>query len=123
MFSLAERNALLLLLLSGIGAYAIQNTMSSTGHPLLFSAYLTNFALAAVFFVFINRLRVNHADKLGFVFMIGSGAKFTLYFLLFNTHFRADGLMTTEEFTVFFVPYALSTFIETASLIRILNKE
>jgi hypothetical protein len=123
MFSLAERKALLALLGSGIGAYIIQNTLSARGHPLLLSAYLANFTLAAVFFVLIYRLRTNHADKLGFVFMIGSGAKFTFYFLLFNTHFRADGLMTTEEFTVFFVPYALSTFIETASLIRVLNKE
>jgi len=123
MFSLPERNALLVLLGSGIGAYAIQDTLSATGHPLLLSAYLANFTLAVVFFVLIYRLRTNHADKLGFVFMIGSGAKFTLYFLLFNAHFRADGLMTTGEFTVFFVPYALSTFIETASLIRVLNKE
>lgn len=123
MFSLAERKALLALLASGIGAYIIQNTLSARGHPLLLSAYLANFTLAAVFFVLIYRLRTNHADKLGFVFMIGSGAKVTFYFLFFNTYFRADGLMTTEEFTVFFVPYALSTFIETASLIWVLNKE
>lgn len=123
MFSVQERKTLLVLLSSGISAYLIQDTLSVTGHPLLFPAYLVNFTLAAGFFLLIYHLRTNHADKLGFVFMIGSGAKFTLYFLLFNTHFRADGLMTTEEFTVFFVPYALSTFIETTSLIRALNKE
>jgi hypothetical protein len=123
MFSVQERKTLLVLLSLGISAYLIQGTLSVTGHPLLCPAYLVNFTLAAGFFLLIYRLRTNHADKLGFVFMIGSGAKFTLYFLLFNTHFRADGLMTTEEFTVFFVPYALSTFIETTSLIRVLNKE
>ncbi|HCP40966.1 MAG TPA: hypothetical protein DIT65_04160 [Cryomorphaceae bacterium] len=123
MFSALERKSLLVLFGSGIAAYVIQNLLALTGHPLLFTAYLMNFILAAVFFLLILRLRTNHAEKLGFIFMIGSGVKFSLYFLIFNAHFRADGLITTEEFTVFFVPYALSTIIETASIIKALNQE
>lgn len=123
MFSSKERKALLVLLGAGIALCVFHYKLTTIAHTLLFWAYLMNFAVAAVFFLLIYRLRRNHAEKLGFVFMIGSGVKFTLYFLFFNPEFRADGLVTTQEFTLFFVPYALSTFIETASLIRLLNKE
>jgi uncharacterized membrane protein YwzB len=55
--------------------------------------------------------------------MAGTGLKFLTFFIVFYPSFRADGELTQAEFLLFFVPYALSTLVETVFLARILNRE
>jgi hypothetical protein len=123
MFHAQETKVLAILTVVGVISFAVQNALLAAAEAMLFQAYAMNFMVAALLFLLIYRLRVNHPDKLGFVFMLGSGIKFTLFFVFFNPSIQFDGVTSKAEFLSFFVPYALSTFIETTALIRLLNKE
>jgi len=123
MFQAQETKVLAVLTAVGVTSFVVQKVLLITAQVMLLQAYAMNFMVAALLFLLIYRLRVNHSDKLGFVFMLGSGIKFTLFFVFFNPTIQLDGVTTKAEFLSFFVPYALSTFIETTSLIRLLNKE
>ena len=89
----------------------------------LANSYLVNNALAALIFTLLFRWRQRHIEKLGFLFLAGTGLKFLTFFIVFYPVFRADGELTGEEFILFFVPYTLSTLVETVFLVRILNRE
>ena len=67
-------------------------------------------------------LKNRHVEKLGFVFLSGSGLKFLLFFLLIYPVFNADGHLSSMEFASFFIPYGLITIMETAALVRQLNR-
>lgn len=123
MFQAQETKVIAILTVVGVFSFSVQNALLSSAQVMLLQAYAMNFIVAALLFLLIYRLRVNHPDKLGFVFMLGSGIKFTLFFVFFNPSIQFDGVTTKAEFLSFFVPYALSTLIETTSLIRLLNKE
>lgn len=123
MFQAQETKVIAILTVVGVISFSVQNVLLSSAQVMLLQAYAMNFIVAALLFLLIYRLRVNHPDKLGFVFMLGSGIKFTLFFVFFNPSIQFDGVTTKAEFLSFFVPYALSTLVETTSLIRLLNKE
>lgn len=123
MFQAQETKVIAILTVVGVTSFSVQNALLSSAQVMLLQAYAMNFIVAALLFLLIYRLRVNHPDKLGFVFMLGSGIKFTLFFVFFNPSIQFDGVTTKAEFLSFFVPYALSTLIETTSLIRLLNRE
>jgi F0F1-type ATP synthase assembly protein I len=85
--------------------------------------YFVNNLLAATIFIFLLKLRKRHVEKLGFIFLAGSGIKFLAFFLFIYPVFHADGELTKSEFGVFFIPYATSTAVEIIHLARILNKD
>lgn len=102
--------------------FAIQSTLFNQDvFGVLGGSYLMNVLLAALIYTVIIRLRRRHAEKLGFVFLIGSGLKFLCFFIFLNPIFKADGDLSNLEFATFFVPYALTTAIETIALVRELN--
>lgn len=112
-----------LLVVALLGAF-VQSTV--TGRQIagpLVNSYIVNHTLAAVIFTFLFRWRQRHIEKLGFLFMAGTGLKFLTFFIVFYPSFRADGEFTQAEFLLFFIPYALSTLVETVFLARILNRE
>jgi len=112
-----------LLVVALLGAF-VQSTV--TGRQIagpLVNSYIVNHTLAAVIFTFLFRWRQRHIEKLGFLFMAGTGLKFLTFFIVFYPSFRADGELTQAEFLLFFIPYALSTLVETVFLARILNRE
>lgn len=123
MFQAQETKVLSILAAVGAASFLVQYSLLSAAKHMLVQAYAMNFLVAALFFLLIYRLRINHPEKLGFVFMLGSGIKFTLFFVFFNPAIQADSPTTSAEFLSFFVPYTLSTVIETTALIRLLNKE
>ena len=98
-------------------------TLSSDFSTVLFLSYGVNVVLAAVGYFTIYKLRLKHPDKLGFIFMGLSGIKFLVFFLLLQPLYSADGTMSTIEFGMFFIPYSVTTAIETVVLVRTLNKE
>jgi F0F1-type ATP synthase assembly protein I len=104
-------------------AMVIQSHLS--GMPIIGSlggTYILNSSTAAAIFLLIIRLRQKYSEQLGFVFLAGSGFKFLLFFLLIYPVFHADGALSREEFSTFFIPYSITTAIETIALARILNK-
>lgn len=85
-------------------------------------SYLMNSVLAGLIYGVIYRLRNKHSEKLGFIFLGGSGLKFAVFFLFLYPVFTADGEMSNREFAIFFVPYALTTTLETTALVKALNR-
>jgi hypothetical protein len=47
-----------------------------------------------------------------YAFLAGTAIKLTAYFVVFYPVFKADGKITKPEFFTFFLPYAVSLFIE-----------
>lgn len=84
--------------------------------------YLVNYILAVSITVVLYAVRVKQAHNLGFIYMGSSGLKFIVFFLVFNPMYKADGDISTLEFGLFFIPYAISLIIETVFLIRVMNK-
>lgn len=112
------------LLLSAVIALLLQSHLTELSVKGILSwAYVLNNLLAAVVFTVLYRLRKRHIDKLGFLFLAGTGLKFLAFFLFIYPTFHADGELSRNEFVIFFVPYALSTAVETTFLVRILNRE
>ena len=90
---------------------------------ILVKTYVLNHLLAAIVFTVLCRLRKKHIEKLGFIFLAGTGLKFLAFFLFVYPTFHADGSLDRNEFVLFFVPYAISTGVEVVFLARILNRE
>ena len=86
-------------------------------------AYGANYALAVVIFGIIFSLRKKYTHLLGFIFMGGSLLKFAVFFIFFNPIYKEDNIVETLESTSFLVPYLVCLFLETFTLIRVLNKE
>ena len=114
----------LTLLLSALIGWAIQRGYTDPSLAgTLGMSYAANNLLALSIFTLLYALRSKHTEKLGFLFLAGSGLRFLVFFLLFYPVFKADGMMTRSEFAVFFLPYGLSTAIETGFLVRVLNRQ
>ena len=91
-------------------------------HGILARCYVFNTVLAVLIYVVILRLKDRHSEKIGFVFLIGSGLKFLLFFLLLYPAFNADGELSSMEFASFFIPYTLTTVVENVVLVRQLRR-
>ena len=59
----------------------------------------------------------------GFVFLLGSGVKFLVYFLIFYPLFKQDGQLSRVEFFLFFIPYLISLVTETVALVKLLRSK
>ncbi|WP_420401474.1 DUF6168 family protein [Flagellimonas sp.] len=106
---------LLLLLLLSFGAHL--GILSLRNLPLfdnlIVLSYVVNAILAAVIFLLLYKFREKLKNQIGFLFMGGSLLKFVFFFLLFYPTYKSDGDMSGLEFAAFFVPYAISLFLET----------
>ena len=91
-------------------------------HGILACCYVFNTVLAVLIYVVILRLKDRHSEKIGFVFLMGSGLKFLLFFLLLYPAFNADGELSSMEFASFFIHYTLTTVVENAVLVRQLSR-
>jgi Fe2+ transport system protein B len=96
-------------------------------HPLfdnmIIPAYLANYILAIGIFLSLYLLRKKYSSVLGFIFMGGSFVKFIVFFIFFYPVYRADGSPNALETTAFLVPYLTSLFIETYTLVKLLQRE
>lgn len=89
---------------------------------MIISSYVINGVLAIAIFGFLYRYRNRFKDQLGFLFLGGSMLKFVVFFIVFYPVFKDDGIVSTLEFTSFFIPYALCLVLETFNLVKWLNK-
>lgn len=88
---------------------------------LIVRSYLVNLVLAFGIYVAMYKLKDTQPNNLGFIFMMGSLVKFGLFFIFFFPAYKADGEMTSLEFSSFFIPYATSLILETLTLSKLLN--
>jgi len=110
-------------LIAPVLAWLIQQELTPDElHEILARCYIFNSFSAALIHVVMIGLKKRHVEKLGFVFLSGSGLKFLLFFLLIYPVFNADGDLSSLEFASFFIPYSLMTVMETAVLVRQLNR-
>jgi len=85
-------------------------------------AYIVNTALAIGIVTLLFVLKEKYKSQLGFLFMVGSGLKFVVFFIVFYPIYKLDNEITRLEFLAFFTPYFLCLILETFSLSKLLNK-
>ncbi|MCW8980332.1 DUF6168 family protein [Altibacter sp.] len=86
-------------------------------------SYLINFALAAIILWLVKSNLNKKSSYTGFIFMLGSGIKFLVFFLFFYPYYQQDDTMGRVEFAAFFVPYALCLISEVYYLSKLLNNQ
>ncbi|MEZ4857307.1 MAG: hypothetical protein R2781_00680 [Flavobacteriaceae bacterium] len=91
-------------------------------HKIILSYWL-NFVLAAIVLVWVQRYMKEGSAQAGFIFLLGSGLKFLIFFLVFYPSYKANGVMETIEFVTFFTPYAVSLGLEVFFLSKQLNNQ
>ena len=91
--------------------------------PYLFLLYSLNFSIAIFVYWLVFILRNKQKESLGYYFLVGTLIKFLVFFIIILPVFKEDGVVTKPEFFSFFIPYVVSLFIETKSLISLLNLE
>ena len=85
-------------------------------------SYGINISLASLIFTVIYGLKKKYKDQLGFFFIAGSFVKFVFFFVFFYPSFKVDGVINTQEFASFFIPYVLCLIIETFFMAKVLKK-
>ncbi|AMC11241.1 hypothetical protein Lupro_08230 [Lutibacter profundi] len=86
-------------------------------------AYIVNVVLAIVIFIGLIKLKKDNEQILGFVFLIGSFLKFTIFFLYFYPIYKQDGNMSTLEATSFLTPYFACLTVEIFYLSKLLTSK
>lgn len=86
-------------------------------------AYSVNIILAIIIYTLFCKFKKMFKNQIGFVFIFGSFLKFILFFLLFNSSYKADGDISKLEFLAFFTPYSLCLIIEIFSMSKELNRD
>lgn len=102
-------------------SYFVHDYIVSSHHLLLL--YAVNFSIAVFVYWIVFLLRNSQKESLGFYFLIGTFLKFFIFFVFILPIFKEDNIVSKVEFFSFFTPYIISLFIETKSLITLLNKE
>lgn len=102
-------------------SYFVHDYIVSSNHLLLL--YTVNFSIAVFVYWIVFLLRNSQKESLGFYFLIGTFLKFFIFFVFILPIFKEDNIVSKVEFFSFFTPYIISLFIETKSLITLLNKK
>lgn len=84
-------------------------------------SYAVNLVLIIVVFGILYIFKNKYRSQLGFLFLIGSFLKFTVFFILFYPFFKEDNHLSKLEFASFFIPYVFGLILETFSLSKWLN--
>ena len=87
----------------------------------IISAYIVNVILAIVIYIGLIKLKKNNEQILGFIFLIGSFLKFSIFFLYFYPIYKQDGNMSTLEATSFLTPYFVCLTVEIFYLSKLLT--
>ena len=84
--------------------------------------YGFNLGLAVLIFWAVLATHKKNTMLVGIVFMGGSMLKFGAFFLFIFPDFKADGLVGSDELSLFFVPYLISLFLMTYAASRVLQR-
>ncbi|VAW26943.1 hypothetical protein MNBD_BACTEROID04-1572 [hydrothermal vent metagenome] len=84
---------------------------------------MVNVILAIVIYIGLIKLKKNNEQILGFVFLIGSFLKFSIFFLYFYPAYKQDGSMSALEATSFLTPYFVCLTVEIFYLSKLLTSK
>jgi len=112
----------LLIVVFGIHLLILYNVSKPLFGDKIILSYVINIVMAIFIFWFLDLMKTKYKEQLGFIFIFGSFLKFTVFFIVFNYAFKADGNISATEFASFFVPYVLCLIMETYYLSKWLNK-
>lgn len=87
----------------------------------LIQSYAMNTLLAIIALVLLERGIDKKKANLTILYLITVALKFSVYFIFFYPNFHADGILESQEFFMFFVPYALGLLLEIILLARSYN--
>ena len=85
-------------------------------------SYFGNFFFALCLLWALKKAFERMSHVVAWIYLLASGLKFTLFFLLLLPLFKADGVLSVAERFSFFIPYFTALILETAILIDRLNK-
>ena len=100
-------------------SYFIHDYLVSFDHLILL--YALNLSVACFVYWLVFLLRDKQKEYLGFYFLAGTLIKFIVFFKIVLPIFKENNIVSKTEFLSFFIPYLLSLFVETKSLISLLN--
>ena len=112
-----------LLLVFGIHITILHLLESPLFENRIIISYVLNYVLAALLLFLIQSNFNKQSANTAFIFMLGSGIKFVIFFILFYPIYQEDGVMQKAEFTSFFVPYAICLTLEVIFLSKQLNNQ
>jgi F0F1-type ATP synthase assembly protein I len=101
------------------GSYFIHDYIVGYDHLILL--YALNLSAACFVYWLVFFLRDKQKEYLGFYFLLGTLIKFFVFFKIVLPIFKDNDIVSKTEFLSFFIPYLLSLFVETKSLISLLN--
>ncbi|WP_111308768.1 hypothetical protein [Confluentibacter sediminis] len=87
----------------------------------IIASYIANLFLIIAVFGMLYLLKRKYKSQLGFLFLVGSALKFTVFFIFFYPFYKLDNDISRLEFAAFFIPYIIGLFLETISLSKWLN--
>jgi len=87
----------------------------------IIGSYVANLFLIIAVFGILYLLKKKYKSQLGFLFLLGSALKFTIFFIFFYPYYKLDNSISRLEFAAFFIPYATGLILETISLSKWLN--
>ena len=111
--------ALIAVIHVGVNSYL---NVDSLAH-LLPLAYVLNFFLVLVSYFIILLAKEKGSRSLGYLFLAGFFLKITVFMIVFNPHYKADGEIIPQEFFAFFISYAFCLAYETKTIVKILNQD
>ena len=89
----------------------------------IITSYIINYLLAVLLFVIIQSNINKQSNNTAFIFMLGSGIKFVVFFIVLYPYYQENGIMEKPEFAAFFVPYATCLILEVLFLSKQLNNQ
>lgn len=122
LFKFSWQLALFLLPAFIIHAYIQVSQGDQIRNYLLVESYLCNYLMVLLSYGILYFLQKKFASSLGFFFLGGFFLKLFVFFIFFQPEYKADDLIITQEFSAFFIPYAICLTIETKSLVSYLNR-
>ena len=84
--------------------------------------YGGNFSIGLLLLIGLLKAFNNHSYYVAWLYLLASGLKFGLFFLLLWPLYYQDGEVTYLEKITFIIPYTTALFLETKTLIAKLNK-
>jgi len=84
----------------------------------LIQSYSINAVLAITALLLLGVGMQKKKNNLANLYLITVALKLIVYFLFFHPQFKLDGIVTRNEFFMFFVPYALGLLAEIILLAR-----
>lgn len=104
------------------GHYLVVKDMNPSAFSLLGLTYGFNFGITLLILVLFDWAFRRKMQQIGFVFLMSTGAKFLLFFLLIYPFLKLNGSVKSFAFAAFFIPYAVCLVAEVLIAIRLMKK-